>query len=194
MTKQEIRKLLKEVRTMQDVPNLLIQAELNNNLCELGVFGGHGINILIRSNPKRLIGIDIWADDGNVKVTEGMNQAKMDSNYQDALKIKDLHPSVEYIKDYTYNAVYKFEDNYFDFVYIDADHSYEGCKNDLNQWWPKVKTGGIISGHDYFEVTAPAYKFGVIEAVNEFRVENKISDDDFYVTPESYAPSWFIIK
>ena len=145
MKKQDIRNLLKEIKTMQDVPELLIKAGLNNNLCELGVFAGHGINILIRSNPSRIIGIDVWTDDGNVTVTDGMGQDKMNLNYSEALKIKALHPAVEYIKDYTYNCVDKFEDGYFDFVYIDADHSYRGCKNDLVQWWPKVKVGGILS-------------------------------------------------
>jgi hypothetical protein len=193
LKKQEIRKLLKEVKTMQDIPELLIQSGLNNNLCELGVFGGNGINLLIRSNPKRLIGIDIWTDDGNFTITDGMDQNTMNFNYQEALKIKDLHPSVEYIKDYTFNCVDKFKDGYFDFIYIDADHSYQGCKNDLNQWWSKVKVGGIISGHDYF-VANTNYDFGVIEAVDEFRIENEILDEDFYVTPETYAPSWFIIK
>jgi hypothetical protein len=56
-----------------------------------------------------------------------------------------------------------------------------------------VKIGGRLSGHDYFEAET-TYKFGVIEAVNEFKVENNILDVDFYVTPETYAPSWFIIK
>ena len=50
----------------------------------------------------------------------------------------------------TANAVItSFPDNYFDFVYIDGDHSYEGSKSDLKNYYPKVKRGGVISGHDY---------------------------------------------
>lgn len=35
-----------------------------------------------------------------------------------------------------------------DFVFIDADHSYEGVKQDLADWVPKVRAGGLVSGHD----------------------------------------------
>jgi predicted O-methyltransferase YrrM len=50
----------------------------------------------------------------------------------------------------TSNAVItSFPDNYFDFVYIDGDHSYKGSKSDLKNYYPKVERGGVISGHDY---------------------------------------------
>jgi predicted O-methyltransferase YrrM len=42
-----------------------------------------------------------------------------------------------------------FADEYFDFIYIDANHSYESVKSDLINYLPKVKTGGYIGGHDY---------------------------------------------
>ena len=36
-----------------------------------------------------------------------------------------------------------------DFVYIDANHNYECVKEDIEHWYPKVKVGGIIAGHDF---------------------------------------------
>ena len=42
-----------------------------------------------------------------------------------------------------------FPKNFFDFVYIDGDHSYKGAKSDLRNYYPKVKRGGVIAGHDY---------------------------------------------
>ncbi len=36
-----------------------------------------------------------------------------------------------------------------DFVFIDADHSYEAVKKDIEAWWPLVKDNGILGGHDY---------------------------------------------
>lgn len=36
-----------------------------------------------------------------------------------------------------------------DLIFIDADHSYQGCKKDIIAWLPKVKSGGYLSGHDY---------------------------------------------
>jgi hypothetical protein len=42
-----------------------------------------------------------------------------------------------------------FEDESLDFVFVDSDHSYEGCITDIRAWFPKVKRGGILCGHDY---------------------------------------------
>ena len=52
----------------------------------------------------------------------------------------------------------------FDFLYIDGNHRYEAVKSDLINYYPRVKKGGIISGHDYeFEGTPDVKK-----AVDEF--------------------------
>ncbi len=61
-----------------------------------------------------------------------------------------------------------YEDNSIDFVYIDADHSYEAVKNDINAWLPKVKPNGILAGHDYPMLS-------VREAVHETLGEKNIS-------------------
>lgn len=42
-----------------------------------------------------------------------------------------------------------YEDNSLDFVFIDADHTYESVIRDLGAWYPKIKLGGFIAGHDY---------------------------------------------
>ena len=59
-------------------------------------------------------------------------------------------------------AIHRFPDRSLDFVYIDALHTYEGAKIDINMWRHKIKPGGILGGHDY-EPTFP----GVIQAVDE---------------------------
>jgi hypothetical protein len=56
------------------------------------------------------------------------------------------------------------EDNSLDWVYIDADHSYKACLADLAGWWPKVKSGGYVMGHDHHQKREP----GVVAAVAEF--------------------------
>lgn len=40
-------------------------------------------------------------------------------------------------------------DKVVDFVFVDADHSYEKCKQDILYWLPKIKKGGWIGGHDF---------------------------------------------
>ena len=61
----------------------------------------------------------------------------------------------------------------YDFVFLDADHSYEGCAADLAAWAPKVRPGGYICGHDYENTDFP--KFGVTQAVDEFVAERGLT-------------------
>jgi predicted O-methyltransferase YrrM len=56
-----------------------------------------------------------------------------------------------------------FEDDSLDCVFIDADHSYESVKSDILAWYPKLKSTGILLGHDY----SPEYWPGVCQAVDE---------------------------
>jgi predicted O-methyltransferase YrrM len=60
-----------------------------------------------------------------------------------------------------------FEDESCDVVFIDMDHSYEAVKQDLIHWFPKVKKGGYIAGHD---IDWP----GVLKAINEFFPKEKL--------------------
>lgn len=60
------------------------------------------------------------------------------------------------------DAAEQFEDETLDFVFIDADHTYEGCKADILAWLPKLKRTGVICGHDYSEAFP-----GVVRAVDE---------------------------
>lgn len=43
----------------------------------------------------------------------------------------------------------QIDDNSVDVLFIDADHHYQFVKMDINNYWPKVKPGGILFGHDY---------------------------------------------
>ncbi len=69
-----------------------------------------------------------------------------------------------------------FEDGSIDFLFIDANHTYEYVSRDIAAYLPKMKKGGIIAGHDY-NMSHP----GVIQAVNEAFVENVERE---YYTPE----------
>ena len=49
-----------------------------------------------------------------------------------------------------------------DYAFVDADHTRPGCKGDIEAWWPKLRPGAIMAGHDY-----SSYFPGVIVAVDE---------------------------
>jgi hypothetical protein len=66
-----------------------------------------------------------------------------------------------------------------EFVYIDADHSYRQVMNDIRAWYPKIKTGGVLCGHDY------GLETGVKKAIDQFL------KGDVVISP---CGSWFHIK
>jgi hypothetical protein len=61
-------------------------------------------------------------------------------------------------------AAEQVKDASLDFVFIDADHSYEACLSDINAWLPKVRPGGLLCGHDFMQPDFP----GVEQAVREY--------------------------
>jgi len=68
----------------------------------------------------------------------------------------------------SHDAAPNVKDESLDFVFIDADHSYEHCIEDIRDWTPKVKSGGMVSGHDYNHPDFP----GVAKAVHEYFGDN----------------------
>lgn len=57
--------------------------------------------------------------------------------------------SYELVRTTSVNATTVVTPTSLDFVYLDADHSYEAVKEDIKAWWPKIKPGGILAGHDW---------------------------------------------
>ena len=84
-------------------------------------------------------------------------------------------------------AVRLIDDNSLDLVFIDADHHYDSVKEDIEIWYPKVKKGGIISGHDYYmnDGINLKYNIGVKRAVNEYfdhiNFEADISSEGLFI-------------
>ena len=60
-----------------------------------------------------------------------------------------------------------------DFVYIDANHDYKFITEDMRNFWKKVRIGGIMGGHDYYNGYQRMCD-DVIRAVGEFAYENKL--------------------
>jgi hypothetical protein len=97
--------------------------------------------------------------------------------------IENMRPVEPYyfpLKISSLSAVSKFRDKSLDFVFIDASHEYEDVKNDILAWIPKVKSGGILAGHDYY-VGDVDWCPGVKQAVNEIFGNVEFSEDCFIV-------------
>ena len=141
-------------------------------VAEIGVFKGDFTRQLIKEiNPSKLYLFDLFTgvtcsgdQDGNNVV-----HANMEQSYTD---IKNWHmEQITLCKGDSSIELSKYDDNMFDMIYIDGDHSYEGCKKDLKIALQKIKIGGWIMGHDYemnMSKAKSSYNFGVKRAVDEF--------------------------
>lgn len=144
---------------------------------EVGVKKGKFSNQILKYWKGKLLCIDIW---------------DVEEDYRDAEKL--LSQRADLIKGSSKEISRTIENRSLDFVYIDADHHYESVMEDINCWFPKVRKGGIVSGHDYCRYLD---HFGVIEAVNDFCSANrytelKLTTGDFWNGIE--FPSWYFVK
>ena len=170
------------------------QGKSFNTVVEVGVWrGGFSEQIIKICGPKEFYGVDpyeLFPGMVSAPGPEYNTQADLDAlSTNVATKLKKHGHTL--IRKKSLDAVKDFSDLSVDLVYIDGDHTYEGCKADIHAWWPKVKSGGILMGDDYFEYkTGKGFDFGVIPAVNEFVAENTLHLD----TDDSRTPQWCIVK
>lgn len=81
----------------------------------------------------------------------------------------DGDPRVRLHRQYSYKAAAAFDDGSLDFVYVDGNHHYEFVLRDLQDFAAKLKPGGLLFGHDFFEDEfARKEHYGVIDAVSVF--------------------------
>lgn len=92
--------------------------------------------------------------------------------------IEPVKMNIKVIKSFSNKIVNNYNDNSLDFVFIDAHHSYESVKEDINLWYSKIKIGGIIAGHDFWDEYDSNYNADVNKAVFDY------FNFDFYSTNE----------
>lgn len=78
------------------------------------------------------------------------------------------YPQYTLLRMKSHEASIFFPDEYLDFVYIDGDHKYEEVKRDIECWFPKVKKGGCIGGHDYGKKNYLGVRRAVKESFGDF--------------------------
>lgn len=100
---------------------------------------------------------------GKVDLTDLHNEYLKNTNH--------VRSVVKTIVSLSHVAANQFKDESVDAIFIDAGHSYDAVTRDITAWFPKMKKGGIMAGHDYDSWP------GVKTAVDEFfgkphKVEN----------------------
>ncbi len=86
---------------------------------------------------------------------------KYEKFYQEVCEYFKEDPKTTMIRAPSLEGIYQAPDN-LDLVFIDGDHSYKHAKQDILAWQPKMRPGGLLTGHDF----SPAYP-GVMQAVEE---------------------------
>lgn len=162
-----------------------------STFAELGSFLGQSTAYmagLIKTSDREIdfYAVDLWrvdpANDHN-KLIEKHGQ-DIRGAFLDNMKACGVSEYVKDVQSLTTEAAAKFsaEGLQFDFIFVDANHTYKGVKADLVAWWPLLKEGGTMAGHDiYFK--------DVERAVTEFffkdlGLKQKIT----------FTPSCWIIK
>ena len=114
---------------------------------EVGVESGEYSEVLCRENPGgKLYCVDAWK--AYVGYRDHVRQDRLNGFYDTT--VQRLAPyNATLIRKFSVEAAADFENGSLDFVYIDANHALPFVIADLHAWSPKVRAGGIISGHDF---------------------------------------------
>lgn len=151
---------LQNCRVVADRSTMLKHLPQHATCAEIGVWkGDFAQSILATTLPTKLHLIDFSPD------------AVAIANRRFAAEIASGQVAVHHGD--SASTIRSFNDAYFDWVYIDADHSYAGVKADLAAVRTKLKPGGLIALNDYIYFSSIDFaKYGVVEAVHEFCLEH----------------------
>lgn len=134
----------------EDFGELLNLRDLTGAAVEIGTHRAEfSEKLLLGWRGKTLYCVDPWVnmDDYDRDVINGTDR---EADYKIACdRLKRFGNRVEIIRDTSENAVKRFAAGTFDFVYIDGNHEARHVKHDIEQWGFRVKSGGIIAGHDF---------------------------------------------
>ena len=151
-------------RSFRDARSAFIQEVKDRGLktgLEIGVeFGGHCLGLFSDGAVEKMWGIDPYQ--AGVRHALGLDQAEYEFVYGFVLGRLYRH-EYAHVRKFSREAVGDVPGK-LDFIFIDADHQYKGVREDLELWYPKIRDGGLIGGHDY----GHKHHKGVKEAVDEF--------------------------
>lgn len=172
---------------------------------EVGVFYGRTSSYLLAHLPNlRLFMVDPWRAtpeghryrDSEDK-TALFDQGRMDEICAAATKATDFANIPDQplrrliVRKNSLDAAKEIAEGGLYFVFIDADHTYEGCKEDIKAWWPSVKPGGFMAGHDIDNQPEGFTTWGVRKAVEEFMAEQGMDKKELVLGLDF---TWFISK
>ena len=189
------------VRT--DLYKLFAQLGFTTGL-EVGVEKGKNAQTMFEIIPNlKLFGVDPYKQHPQASYAYHAALRNWDAQYLHNCKRQCLKRmkgrNFTLLQGFSEDMVNRIKDNSLDFVYIDADHSYDFVMQDMILWGRKIKKGGIMSGHDYYyDKDESARRTKVTQAINDY---TRVHNIEFYITSEDHSvekgdiyPSWFWVK
>ena len=136
-------------------------------IMEIGVWKGHTARFILRGCPniKEYWVTDPWTKLPKSYMGKMTNVSQEDWNKMYLRLCQDLYyfKALKVLRLHSIDAAKIFKKPHFDLVFIDAQHTYEAVKNDINIWKNLVKKGKYLSGHDYGMRKHPGVKTAVDE-------------------------------
>lgn len=180
----------KMIQSRDHFPIWLTENGLTGIGVEVGVYYGQNAEHILKNWPGvKLYGVDPYINYPKEEYLDGCNLVKLEEAMAHALEIvKPFGEKFKLLRMPSIEAITEFEDDSCDFVYLDGNHDYEHVIQDINAWYEKVKIGGVLGGHDYYEREDAQQRCHVPAAVKAWCRE---SDYEPTITPDT---SWWIIK
>jgi hypothetical protein len=162
---------------LERVEPLLARLVILGTVVEVGVYQGLMSEHILKTRlDVTWSGVDPWlaADDQPASFVASndpharLTQSQQDRFHQDARnRVSRFGARASIYRLPSVDVAPLLPDASLDMVFLDGDHSYEGVVADLAAWWPKLKEGGWLGGHDWSNPN-PAFRFGVDRAVTEW--------------------------
>lgn len=174
-----------------------LESETRDDLAKL--FTGFGAEIgteqgayaeIIAKYAKKLYCVDAWKPYRGYR--DHTREGKLERFFETTVARLSKCPNVWIVRKFSMDAVKDFQDEQLDFVYIDANHSYDSVIEDITQWSKKIKKGGIISGHDYIRRKGQDQYYDVVRAVNDYVRDNNIPE--LFIYRGDSPASWMFKK
>lgn len=169
--------LIKNARLKKSREDVLHDIPKGGVVVEVGVaYGEFTDKILDVIKPSKFIAIDAF---GQLPIVANQGDKDLDDiqtsqhyKYYQSKYLNNINEgNFEMMRGYSWEEIDKLPDNSVDYIYVDADHSYNSVIKDIEALKNKVKQDGIIQFNDYtcFDIYS-LQPYGVYKAVNEFLI------------------------
>ena len=167
-----------QIKYRAELVDLMKYLKLPLTGVEVGVASGYFSRDLLNAGMETLYSVDAWIT-LNQTGDGGREQNWHDDNYEEAMGLlKPFGEKSIVLRGLSHEMAHQVPNNSLGIAYFDGDHSREGVTKDLEAWYPKVVSGGIIGSHDYENTD-----YGVKEAFTDFC--EKMGVADIHLLPEN---------